>query len=36
MAPAWLCRIAAGQHLVAMMTEAKAGVKDKPKHELGW
>lgn len=34
--PAWLARIAAGEHLVVMMTESRAGSNAKAKHELGW
>jgi nucleoside-diphosphate-sugar epimerase len=34
--PAWLARILAGDHLVAMMTEARAGSNAKAKEELGW
>jgi len=34
--PAWLGRIVAGQHLVAMMTEVRAGSNAKAKRELGW
>jgi nucleoside-diphosphate-sugar epimerase len=34
--PAWLARIVAGEHLVVMMTEARAGSNAKAKRELGW
>jgi nucleoside-diphosphate-sugar epimerase len=34
--PAWLARIAAGEHLVVMMTESRAGSNAKAKQELGW
>jgi nucleoside-diphosphate-sugar epimerase len=34
--PAWLARILAGEHLVAMMTQARAGSNVKAKRELGW
>jgi nucleoside-diphosphate-sugar epimerase len=34
--PAWLARIAAGKHLVTMMTEGRAGSNAKAKRELGW
>lgn len=34
--PAWLGRIFAGEHLVVMMTEARAGSNAKAKQELGW
>lgn len=34
--PRWLARIFAGDHLVAMMTEARAGANDKAKRELRW
>ncbi len=34
--PAWLGRLLAGQHLVAMMTEVRAGSNAKAKRELGW
>ena len=34
--PAWLGRLAAGEHLVLMMTEVRAGNNAKAKHELGW
>jgi nucleoside-diphosphate-sugar epimerase len=32
----WLARIAAGAHIVAMMTEARAGSNAKAKRELAW
>jgi nucleoside-diphosphate-sugar epimerase len=34
--PAWLARIAAGEHLVVMMTESRAGSNAKAKRELAW
>ena len=34
--PAWLGRIVAGQHLVLMMTEVRAGCNAKAKLELRW
>jgi nucleoside-diphosphate-sugar epimerase len=34
--PAWLARILAGEHMLAMMTEARAGSNAKAKRELGW
>lgn len=34
--PAWLVRLLGGQHLVAMMTESRAGSHAKAKQELGW
>jgi len=34
--PAWLGRIVAGQHLVVMMTEVRAGSNAKAKRELRW
>ena len=34
--PAWLARTAAGEHLVVMMTESRAGSNAKAKRELGW
>ena len=34
--PAWLGRLFAGEHLVAMMTEVRAGSNAKAKQELGW
>ena len=34
--PAWLARVAAGEHLVVMMTESRAGSNAKAKRELGW
>ena len=34
--PAWLARILAGEHLVKMMTQARAGSNVKAKRELGW
>jgi nucleoside-diphosphate-sugar epimerase len=34
--PAWLGRLVAGEHLVAMMTQARAGSNAKAKRELGW
>lgn len=34
--PAWLARLVAGEHLVVMMTQARAGSNAKAKRELGW
>lgn len=34
--PAWLGRLVAGQHLVVMMTESRAGSNARAKRELGW
>jgi 2-alkyl-3-oxoalkanoate reductase len=34
--PAWLGRLLAGEHLVEMMTQARAGSNVKAKRELGW
>jgi nucleoside-diphosphate-sugar epimerase len=34
--PAWLARIAAGEHLVVMMTESRAGSNAKAKRDLAW
>ena len=34
--PAWLARLAAGEHLVVMMTQARAGSNAKARRELGW
>jgi nucleoside-diphosphate-sugar epimerase len=34
--PAWLARIIAGEHLVKMMTQARAGSNAKAKRDLGW
>jgi nucleoside-diphosphate-sugar epimerase len=34
--PAWIARIAAGEHLVVMMTESRAGSNAKAKRELAW
>jgi nucleoside-diphosphate-sugar epimerase len=34
--PAWLARIVGGEHLVVMMTEARAGSNAKARAELGW
>lgn len=34
--PAWLGRLFAGEHLVSMMTEVRAGSNAKAKQELGW
>jgi 2-alkyl-3-oxoalkanoate reductase len=34
--PRWVARIAAGEHLVAMMTENRAGSNLKARQELGW
>jgi nucleoside-diphosphate-sugar epimerase len=34
--PAWMARILAGEHLVLMMTQGRAGSNAKAKGELGW
>jgi nucleoside-diphosphate-sugar epimerase len=34
--PAWLGRLLIGEHVVVMMTEARAGSNAKAKQELGW
>jgi nucleoside-diphosphate-sugar epimerase len=34
--PAWIARLLAGEHVVAMMTETRAGSNAKAKRELGW
>jgi 2-alkyl-3-oxoalkanoate reductase len=34
--PKWLARIVAGEHIVTMMTEARAGSNAKAKRELAW
>lgn len=34
--PGWLGRLAAGEHIVVMMTESRAGSNAKAKRELGW
>jgi len=34
--PAWFARIVAGEHVVVMMTESRAGSNAKAKTELGW
>src|SRR5438105_6138164 len=34
--PAWLARIAGGEHLVVMMTDSRAGSNAKAKRELSW
>jgi nucleoside-diphosphate-sugar epimerase len=34
--PRWLARLGAGEHLVAMMTENRAGSNLKARRELGW
>lgn len=34
--PAWLGRLAAGEHIVVMMTAARAGSNAKARRELGW
>ena len=34
--PAWLARIAGGEHLVFMMTDSRAGSNAKAKRELSW
>jgi 2-alkyl-3-oxoalkanoate reductase len=35
-APAWLVRLVAGEHLVVMMTQARAGSNAKAKREFAW
>jgi 2-alkyl-3-oxoalkanoate reductase len=34
--PKWLARVAAGEHVVVLMTEACAGSNSKAKRDLGW
>jgi 2-alkyl-3-oxoalkanoate reductase len=34
--PAWLGRLVAGEHLVVMMTQVRAGSNAKAKRQLGW
>ena len=34
--PAWLGRLLAGEHMVAMMTEVRGASNEKAKRELGW
>jgi 2-alkyl-3-oxoalkanoate reductase len=34
--PAWIARLLAGDHLVALMTQVRAGSNAKAKRELGW
>jgi nucleoside-diphosphate-sugar epimerase len=34
--PAWLGWLVAGEHMVAMMTQVRAGSNEKAKRELGW
>jgi nucleoside-diphosphate-sugar epimerase len=34
--PKWLARIAAGEHIVALMTDVRAGSNAKAKRDLGW
>ena len=34
--PRWLGRIAAGEHMVVMMTESRAGSNRKARNGLGW
>ena len=34
--PAWVMRLAAGEHLVVMMTQVRAGSNAKARRELGW
>jgi 2-alkyl-3-oxoalkanoate reductase len=34
--PAWLARLVAGEHIVTMMTEARAGSNAKAKQQLEW
>jgi nucleoside-diphosphate-sugar epimerase len=35
-APVWLARLIAGDHVVTLMTQARAGSNAKAKKELGW
>jgi nucleoside-diphosphate-sugar epimerase len=34
--PAWIARMLAGEHIVTLMTQARAGSNAKAKRELGW
>jgi nucleoside-diphosphate-sugar epimerase len=34
--PAWIARLVAGDHIVSMMTQGRAGSNAKAKRELGW
>jgi 2-alkyl-3-oxoalkanoate reductase len=34
--PAWVGRLLAGEHMVSMMTQVRAGSNDKAKRALGW
>jgi nucleoside-diphosphate-sugar epimerase len=34
--PAWIGRLVAGEHMVSMMTQVRAGSNAKAKNELGW
>ena len=34
--PAWIARVVAGEHLVAMMTQVRAGSNRKARTEFGW
>jgi hypothetical protein len=34
--PALIGRLLAGEHVVSMMTQVRAGSNDKAKRELGW
>ena len=34
--PAWIARVVAGEHLVSMMTQVRAGSNAKAKADLGW
>jgi hypothetical protein len=34
--PAWIARLVAGEHLVVMMTQVRAGSNAKARTELGW
>jgi 2-alkyl-3-oxoalkanoate reductase len=34
--PAWIGRLLAGEHMVSMMTQVRAGSNAKAKNELGW
>jgi hypothetical protein len=34
--PKWLARLIAGEHIVTMMTETRAGSNAKAKRDLAW
>ena len=34
--PAWIARLLAGEHMVVMMTQVRAGSNAKARNELGW